>query len=70
MVPPDQDENRLIKAKARFENTIFESESESGLDSDSELLSEPISIQATPFKTELLNVRSWEDVWDNAGSLI
>mgnify|MGYP000038251056 CR=1 FL=1 len=69
MVPPEQDENRLIKAKARFENTIFESESDSGLDSDSELLSEPISIQATPFKTELLNVRSWEDVWDNAGSL-
>lgn len=70
MVPPDQDENRLIKAKARFENTIFESESESGLNFDSELLSEPISIQATSFKTELLNVRSWEDVWDNAGSLI
>lgn len=80
MVPLDQDENRLIQAKARFENIIFEneneneneseSESESGLDSDSELLSEPISIQATPFKTELLNVRSWEDVWDNGGSLI
>jgi len=54
------------------QNTGFESENESGqeIDSDRELVSEPISIQATPFKTELLNIRSWEDVWDNAGSVI
>jgi len=72
MVPPDQDENRLIKAKARFDSTIFGTENEAGseLDSDEELLSDPIVIKSTPFKSELLNVGSWEDVWNNAGSLI
>ncbi len=70
MVPPDQDENRMIKAKTRLDNTIFENEDESGSNFDDELLSEPISIWLTPFKTELLNIRSWEDVWNNAGSLI
>lgn len=70
MVPPDQDENRLINARARFESTIFGSESDLSSDASEELLTEPISIQSTPFKTELLNIRSWEDVWDNSGTLI
>ncbi len=70
MVPPDQDEIRLINAKSRFESILFECENESESDLEEEPLSDPIAIQMTPFKTELLNVRSWEDVWDNAGSLI
>ena len=56
--------------KNAFERAIFESNSETDQDSGSDLLSDPISIRTTPFKTELLNVRSWEDVWTNAGSLV
>ncbi|MEA1967075.1 MAG: ParA family protein [Thermodesulfobacteriota bacterium] len=72
MVPPDQDDNRLLKAKARFDSTIFgtENEADRELDADFELLSDPVVIKQTPFKSELLGVRSWEDVWQNAGSLI
>ena len=68
MVPLDQNENRLLDAKTRFENTLFENENEFEPALHEELLSDPISIQATPFKSELLNVRSWEDVWNNCGS--
>ncbi len=70
MVPMDQDDNRLNDAKERFERTIFESNSETGQEFGTDLLTDPISIRTTPFKTELLNVRSWEDIWTNAGSLI
>nr|WP_320190458.1 hypothetical protein [uncultured Desulfobacter sp.] len=70
MVPVDQDENRLNDAKERFERAIFESNGETDQDSGTDLLSDPISIRTTPFKTELLNVGSWEDIWTNAGSLV
>ncbi|MCP4114027.1 MAG: hypothetical protein GY737_01245 [Desulfobacteraceae bacterium] len=71
MVHPDQDDTRLLTAETRFERRLFEDENTSGQGIvDEELLSEPISIQSTPFKSELLNIRSWEEVWDNAGSLI
>ncbi|SLM31716.1 conserved hypothetical protein [Desulfamplus magnetovallimortis] len=70
MVPPDLDEIRMINAKSRFEKTLFESDDESEPEPEDELLLDPISIHSTPFKTELLNIRSWEDVWDNSGSLI
>ncbi|SMC87261.1 MinD-like ATPase involved in chromosome partitioning or flagellar assembly [Desulfocicer vacuolatum DSM 3385] len=72
MVSPDQDDKRLIEAKARFDKTIFGIENAAGTDPDTEgeLLSDPIAIKQTPFKSELLGVRSWEDVWQNGGSLI
>jgi len=70
MIPTDQDDNRLNDARERFERTIFENSSETDQDCGTELLSDPVSIRTTPFKTELLNVRSWEDVRTNSGSLV
>jgi MinD-like ATPase involved in chromosome partitioning or flagellar assembly len=69
---PEHDEKRLLDAQTRFDQAILGSENENvqAMDSDEELLSDPIPIKVAYFKSELLGVRSWEDVWENAGSII